>query len=307
MSRYLGIDIGGTTIKAALVERDGQVSKKTTVATPQEAGNEGFLSALDEILNNYGQDDFMACGIGSVGPLDLNEGVILKSANVPTLKNCPILPHAKTTLKNLGKEIRAELNNDASVTALSQYYFGIGRGVENLATMTLGTGIGGGLLLNKKLYSGYKGNGFEIGHIPVNDPFWQPGVALRQCGCGAWGCLETFASATGVVEYYYLFTEKRLTAREIAEAARSGDEQAQKVFKVAGQALGLACVSITHMLNLPLIIITGGMAAAHDLLEPHINLIVEERLFDVFKGYTEIKFTEGDENFGIVGAAALCF
>ena len=305
MGQYLGIDIGGTTIKSGLVDDTGKVSARYTIETPRNAGNEQLLNAITQTLDQaHKNGNFTGIGIGSVGPLDFAKGTIIRSANIPEISHCPVQAHAKQIAKKLGHDVEVALNNDASVTALSQHRFGLGKEYQNLATITLGTGVGGGLILNGELFNGFSGNAFEIGHTFCKSI---PEAPLRKCGCGAHGCLETYASASAVSANYAEFakTAPTISAKEVAQRARAKDVHAIRALGIAGISLGYACVNITHLLNLPLIILTGGLAGAHDVLQPYLEGVLKANLFDIFTDYVRIEFTEGDENYGIAGAAAL--
>ena len=316
----LAVDIGGTTIKAGIVDKQGKIIEKRSENTPGAQDNTAFLNSLGSILDflfsRHGLPS--SVGIGSPGPLDIQKGKIISSANMPAIRDCNIVEFVQKKINN--PNIPVHLDNDANCAGLGQLYFGMGRGHDNFAVFTLGTGVGGGLILEKNIFRGYNGNGFEIGHIPVLDTalmdlLQNKKLTIRRCGCSAMGCLETFSSAMAVSENYHSLlhagspplgkSTEKLTAREIADLARGNDENAQLSYQIAGHALGLAITSVTHLLNLPLFILTGGMAGAGDLLKPHIQKVVQSRVFPVFKNRLEIVFTEGDADSGILGAAGL--
>lgn len=308
---YLAIDIGGTTVKAALLEKNGKILQRVAIPT-QGQSNSDFARSLREaiipLIKIYPPE---ACGIGSPGPLDLHRGEIISSANMPGVKNFPIVSQVRQIFSEHGFAAPVYLNNDANCAALGELYFGHGKNETNFAVLTLGTGLGGGLILEKKLYSGYQGNGFEIGHVPLPYPFLYPefkDIPLTTCGCGALGCVETVASATGLVRYYKIFSQKNedISAQEISKLAEKNEPIALKTFRLIGSVLaGLLC-SLTHSLNLPLYIFTGGMAASENFLRPTIEEKLYPSLFPIFRNNTKIVFTRGDENAGILGAAALC-
>lgn len=197
---FLAIDIGGTTIKSGLVDSEGKIVAYHVVPTQGES-NSAFAGSLRQaILPLLKKNLPDACGIGSPGPLDLENGEIIASANMAGLKHFPIVSQVRQIFSELGYCAPVFLNNDANCAALGQLYFGLGKESQDFAVLTLGTGLGGGLILNKKLFGGYQGNGFEVGHVPVAWPFFREEFAdipLMRCGCGSLGCVETFASARG--------------------------------------------------------------------------------------------------------------
>ncbi len=315
MSPVFAIDIGGTTVKGAVVTPDGKILDRQVATTEGRQGNLEFLAVVQEILNSFlVHHTPAAVGIGSPGPLDLEDGLIVASANMPGVKNCPIRCAVQEFLNNKGLSVPVFLNNDANCAALGQLVFGYGRNTLDFAVITLGTGVGGGLILGGRLFEGYSGNGFEIGHVPLahlpSDGEF-PTKPLRRCGCGALGCVETVASATGVSYSYQLLRGQNpntiIPARDIAAAAEQGDKAAQQAFAYAGTALGGLIAGLVQTLNLPLFIITGGMAAAQKWFMPHLQTTLKAQIFPLFRERTNIICTAGDEDAGLLGAAALCF
>ncbi|MDH5721603.1 MAG: ROK family protein [Spirochaetia bacterium] len=313
--KVLGIDLGGTSIKAGIVSQTGKIDHITRKPVVSSMTNDEILKSFYEIIDNFllNYPDLRNAGIGSPGPIDIEKGIIKKSANLRKIKNLKIIEN----LKKRYKKIDFYLDNDASCAALGEKYFGLGKGVEDFAVITLGTGVGGGLVINDKLFRGYKGNAFEIGHLPAyNKDLFEKNIPLFQCGCGLTGCLETMASATGVEKYFSYFStgglgpkknKKTFSAFEIYQTAKKKDKYALKTFEIAGVSLGLMISNLITLLNLRLIIITGGMSSASKYLESHINKTVEKYTFKEVKKICKIKFTKGDEGSGIKGAAALCF
>ena len=314
----LGIDIGGTTIKMGSIHKGkkvrGKIIHRLIVDTPKNANDDLFLDHLkgniEKLISRFSsQEKLCAIGIGSPGPLDADEGIIFTSSNLNGLKRCSIK-------KYLGKNfyVPAYLQNDANCAGIGHKYFGLGKRYSNFGVFTLGTGIGGGLVLNDKLFSGYKGNAFEIGHIPIIDQFFQKFDHYVKCGCGSYGCLETYGSATAVTNMYNFFAKKAnpknikraKNSKDVLQFAKKNDIIARKVFQIAGRSLGLASAYLLQSLNLSLIIFTGGMAAASSFFAPELEKTLKEKCFDILLSNTKIKYTTGNEDFGILGAASLC-
>lgn len=295
----LGIDIGATSIKLALLDASGSLAHR--VSEPVASGsNEALIDQLSAIVR---RPEFARCkrvGIGSPGPLDLAAGVIVASANMPGVNHCPLLPELSTRFPD--RQFRLE--NDANAATLGEWFFGPGKGLSDFAVITLGTGVGGGCVFQGRLQRGFNGNFFEVGHIPVA-AFPLGNAAARRCGCGAVGCLETLASATGISESYFLQTGERCTAAQVAARAHGKDAAAIAAYTLAGEALGLAAVTLTQTMNLTAFIFTGGVAAAADLLQPVIAQVWQQYALRVFRDRLQLTFTRGDEHAGIFGAAAL--
>lgn len=291
--KILGIDIGATTIKYAVLDESRRLGERQSQHIAS-ASNEIFTEQLVQIIGNPVFADCTAVGIGSPGPLDVDAGIIIASANMPGIRNLNLV----ADLNRHFPEKKIRLDNDANAATLGEKFFGAGRDLTDFAVFTLGTGVGGGCVYNNKLQRGYKGNFFEVGHVPV-------ALGDRLCGCGNRGCLETYASATGVILTYKEETGTDLDAASIAVRARSGDKAAAHAFALAGEGLGFAAAAITQLMNITHFIFTGGMAAGEDLLRPTLEETWRAHTFSLFHPLAEIIFTQGDENAGIYGAAAL--
>lgn len=288
----LGIDIGATSIKYAALSHERILTPRKSQAV-QAATNADLIQQLTQIIAD---PEFTNCdrvGIGSPGPLDINHGIILASANMPHLKNLAIVEELKKQFPR--KQFR--LDNDANAATLGEKYFGAGKGMQDFAVFTLGTGVGGGCVFEGKLRRGYNGNFFEVGHVFVSTG--------RRCGCGNTGCLETIASATGVSTTYAEMTGEQLTAAEIAHRAAAGDARARHAYADAAKALGFVSAAITQLMNITNFIFTGGMAAAEIHLRSPLEESYKAHTFGLFHPLVKFIFTQGDENAGIYGAAAL--
>lgn len=325
---YFGIDIGATSIKSALVNYQGEiVSPITSTLVNNQTTAKQLTAALQKNLQagqNFAQKNKMmiqGVGVGSPGPLDGKAGVILESANFALIKNFSIFEALaysiqKNSTNFLYKKDLSNLflENDASCAALGQFRFGKHEAIDNMLVYTLGTGVGGGFIYQGKLFKGFQGNAFEIGHTSV------PALALLYkdksldfenitCGCGAVNCLETFSSASGMLKRYQSFNKKEnpidLTVKTLAQQAQQGEPMAQTIFKMAGLMLGHSVVDAVHLINAEKVIFTGGLVGAKNLLQPFIEQVIKERMFDVFAKRLQLEFVEAQEQSGIRGAAAL--
>lgn len=338
-SLFLGVDVGATSVKSALVNNQGEivsqvqkspVGKNTDNEMLAQVLEHALQKALEEILllRTSSESPFIleGIGVGSPGPLDDKKGIIFYSANFPLVKNFFLLKVFEDFFKNQTEKKSQNkfqdvissnilenlfLQNDANCAALGQFYFVQKQQAENMLVYTLGTGVGGGFIYQKKLFSGYKGNSFEIGHTSVpnlanlynNEDLRFPPLT---CGCGANDCLETFSSATGIRRRYEQLTQKYLPVEEIAELARKKEEKALRVFQAAGYMLGHSVVDAVHLINAERVVFTGGLTPAEDLILPYIQKAIDERMFKVFKERLSIEFSAAQKQSGIRGAAALC-
>src|SRR5438128_335032 len=261
---YLGLDIGGTTIKAGLIDEKCNVLESRKAPTIVDDIN-GFISKLTELIRNFQKASAIdGIGIGVPGLRSSKTHVIETSPNIPCLKNVNLedLVADKVHIKVISE-------NDANTGAYAEFVCGAGAGLQYLAYLTLGTGLGSGLILNGSLYTGASGYGGEFGHTVI-DPNG------RLCACGKQGCIETLASGTGIVTTAKeklktgrgsrLNEISPLTAEKIYDEAVRGDATAREVFVDTSRWFGLACANLINLLNLEMIIIGGGVMASGKIL-----------------------------------------
>jgi glucokinase len=280
----VGVDLGGTNLRIAAVTRDGQLLEKVTVATRIDLGAhhvvDNMCDAIRTLSDRYRKEGaFLGAGIGVAGIIDLEAGIVRKSANLPGWENYHVRDEIE---KRLGARIFLE--NDAKVAALGEQWLGAGRNVANMAMLTLGTGIGGAIVLDGKIFHGMNGMAGEFGHVTV-EPEGFP------CGCGNRGCAERYASATGLVRMAReaiesgqapelakaASSEAEFSARLIYDLAMHGDEAAQRIFRRFGRALGILLADIVNVLNLPVYVVGGGVASAWDAFAPSMFEEVRSR------------------------------
>ena len=301
---YLGLDVGGTTIKAGLVDETNHVLEARKTPTVVDDLN-GFISKLTELIRHFQKSAAIdAVGIGVPGLRSSRTGVIQTSPHIPCLKNV-----------NLDDAVSDEVHlkviseNDANAGAYAESICGAGKGLHHLAYLTLGTGLGSGLVLNGSLYMGASGYGGEFGHTVID-----PGGRL--CACGKRGCVETVASATGIVTTAMeklkaggssLLRElpPPLTSEEIYESAVSGDAIAREVFMETGRWLGIACANLINLLNPEAIIIGGGVMASGELLLGHAADIARQYAFPPSFNDCRIVQSKLWPDAGMIGAALL--
>ena len=306
----LAIDIGGTNIRTAVVSDKYQIIAKEKCLTLADEGPqsviERMLSAVDHLLGNVSLSQLHSISIAAAGAINVEEGVVTLSPNLPGWHDVPL---RDIVAKKYG--INTFLINDANAAALGEHRFGAGRGINNLIYLTVSTGIGGGIIIDNRLYSGECGGAGEIGHmtIDVNGP---------RCSCGNIGCLERLASGTAMAKDAIRrindgerssLTEmvasriENITAKEVEMAARNGDSLALEVISQAGTYLGVGLVNLVNIFNPAMIIIGGGMAKMRDLLLNPARQVVRERAFPLAAQAVRIVPAQLGDDAGVLGAA----
>jgi len=284
----IGIDLGGTSLRVAAYTPEDGVLNSITLRTRLEAGPlavvDDMCDAIQQLLSQYADGRELAgIGVGSPGPLELPAGRLHHPPNLPGWDGFPLLEEME---KRLHRAVLLE--SDANVAALAEHALGLGKqlGIESLCMLTLGTGVGNGIILNGNLWHGATGMGGEAGHMTIH-----PDGPL--CGCGNDGCLEACASATALVNAaerliaagkapgLALLKSKRgsLTALDLAEAAQQGDADALEIYAETGRALGICLAGLINILNLPLYVVGGGVANSWDLLSPSMFKELERRSY----------------------------
>lgn len=312
--KILGIDLGGTTAKFGIINLDGVIQKKWSVATDiSEEGSKivpNIIKSINQHLESYNltADDFLGIGMGSPGTIDAEAGTVIGAYNLNW-----------KTLQDLRGPIEAEtgipffIDNDANVAALGEQWTGAGNNEPNVAFITLGTGVGGGLISEGKLLHGASGAAGEVGHVTVE-------VDGYECTCGKKGCLEQYASATGIVriardladEYAgdsklkdQIDDGQDVDAKIIFDLAKEDDEFALLVVDRFVFYLALAMGNLANLLNPSTIVLGGGVSRAGTFLVNKVNDAIQPFLFETIREVTKIKIAELGNDAGIIGAASL--
>jgi glucokinase len=304
---FLALDIGGTNVKSGIITRHGEILKFHSFPTSSGKNPEHLLELIIQQLRNLWDEVIphpLALGIGAPGWIKPQEGILINAPNIPGWKNVPI-----TQIMSGSLNIPAVLENDANLYALGEWLTGAGKGHNNMITLTLGTGVGGGLILEGRLWNGSFASAAEIGHIPL------PGNN-RVCGCGRVGCLETVASSLGMrniaierlsqgAKTSYRGDPQAINTEIMQELARFGDPLSLQVFQEAGEAIGYTLTGVFNLLSLETAVIGGGGAGAFDFIQPSIQKILSQHM--VTAGYEDISVVKGilGGNAPLVGAAAL--
>ncbi len=306
----LATDLGGTNLRMAAVDRKGTVLYRTKRETPQTTRVDEIVCAIVEAAEEShqavkAQGAVLGFAAAVPGTVNVEKGIILKAPNVPSLDGFRI----SATLKN-ELNLPCFLENDANAAAVGESWLGASKDFQNSILVTLGTGVGGGIIIDGKVLRGADGTAGEIGHICV-EPFGVP------CGCGSRGCLEQYASATAIVrltrelESIYptsdLPGKSRLSALEIYESGKQGDELALEVFRQQGFYLGIALAGLINILNPEVIVIGGGAAAGWDLFIPPTIEQIRKRAYQEPAKRAELTPAKCGDDAGILGAAQLAF
>ncbi len=309
MKAFVGIDIGGTNINMGLVSEDQKIVAETMIKTEPEKGPENAIEqitlALQQMLSASRQNDHCkGIGVGMPGLLDVENGCILEASNLPGWQHYPIVNELNRRLK-----VPVFIENDANLAALGEHWLGAGRKAENLFMVTLGSGIGGALLANGKVFRLHPSAG-EFGHMIIE----RSGAA---CTCGRNGCLETFVSKHGFHRLVRKFMSgypdssllkleiNNITPQEIAMTAARGDALAINVFREAGEALGIAISNVINLTGVTCIIVGGGIANAWELMRESVMHSIEKNVFESILSGVNITRAELGEKAGFVGAARL--
>lgn len=312
MTHILSADIGGTTCKLGIFDRSLNIEEKWEISTNRTG--EGILENIyDSFMvhmnrKNIDIENIIGMGLGVPGPIDFDNGIVHGAVNLNWKGNIEV-----RKLMQQYFDGPVYVDNDANVATLGEKFKGAGRNESDVVCITLGTGVGGGIVSNSELIHGHNGSGAEIGHFLVDQK------KRFQCNCGLKGCLETVASATGVinlVHHYYpninmksrlheLIASKNVTAKDVFDAAKAGDEFSLFIIDKVGGYIAYAASVISVMTNPKYIIIGGGVSKAGDILIEFIKKHYEEMTFKPAQEDTHIEVAQLGNDAGIIGAAGL--
>jgi glucokinase len=308
---FLGIDLGGTNIKSGVVDDDGRALSAITVKTEADRGPQVGLSNLVAAGNQaveasgVGWERIAAVGLGSPGTMDLEAGMLLDPPNLPGWDNLPIRQLLADRLKK-----PVVFQNDGNAAAYGEYWVGAGKGTHSLVMFTLGTGIGGGIVVGGKIIQGRHSHGGECGHIIIDAHHG------RRCSCGAFGHLEGYASATAVVQRakealqtdrngsrLLAIDPEELTSRAVADAAAAGDPLAIRLMHETAHYLAVGAVTLMHTIDPDLVLFGGGMIAAGVAFLEDIRSRIRTMAFPVPAERTRVEYARLGGEAGFIGAA----
>jgi len=311
---YVGLDVGGTTMKAGVVDDNGRsfgsVSMPTEAARGQEHGLERMCETIRKAVSaaDLSLSQIAAVGVATPGTMDIPAGIILDPPNLKPWQNVPVREYVQQKF-----QVPTAFQNDANAATYGEFWVGAGRDVHSMVLFTLGTGVGGGIVIGDLVVEGEHSHGAELGHILIE--MTNP----RQCGCGRWGCLEAYASATAVVKrthealagdggqsslHAQVRQETPLTAKDVFVAAAAGDVLAEKIVEETALYLAIGATNLMHTLDPNMIVFGGGMIAAGDTFLERIRRHVKRLAFPVPAERTRIRYAQLGSDAGFIGAAA---
>jgi glucokinase len=310
--RALGVDLGGTRIKIGVVDEQGRLSNMKKFSTRVDLGREALTRRIIRIIQRSlsedadPQDHPAAIGLGAAGMIDVRKGVVLLSPNFPDWQQVPL---SRMVSEQTG--LPTFLDNDANTITYGEKWVGAGKDMNNFACLTLGTGVGSGLVLDGRLWYGSQGSGPEIGHMTIHPKG-------QRCLCGNRGCLETLASAGWLVK---MASKKRgveslipqasikdrapLSSKDLYLRALQGDPFCRGLFENLGEALGLAIANLIHMLSLEGVVLGGGLSRAATIFLPSLEKEFKKRLTLVAPEKIKIRISRLQEKSGVLGAAGI--
>jgi glucokinase len=311
---FVGLDVGGTSMKAGVVDDSGRPLSAVTLPTEAHKGQEHGLERMCETIRQAVQaaglrlDQIAAIGVATPGTMDIPAGIILDPPNLKPWRNVPVRRYIADTFR-----LPTAFQNDANAAAFGEYWVGAGRGVHSMVLFTLGTGVGGGIILGDRVLEGEHSHGAELGHmkIEMSNP--------RECGCGRRGCLEAYASATAVVKrthealeqdggrsalHRLLREQGEINSRDIFAAAAAGDALAAKIVEDTAFYLAVGTTTAMHIIDPNMVVYGGGMIAAGESFLNRIRHHIKELAFPVPAERCEIRYAQLGSDAGFIGAAA---
>lgn len=305
----IGVDLGGTNLRTALLSSDGEILVRNKEATQVSKGWNHVVTRIKETIALHRDHalerglEIVAVGVGAPGIIELETGVVVKSPNFPDWTDVPLRAELEKALR-----LPVFLENDANAAALGEQWRGAASGISTMLLLTLGTGVGGGIVLNNRIFHGADGMAGEIGHMTLVPDG-------RLCSCGNTGCLEMYASARGILQSYQEKLHKEVstglgtgvTAEKIYHAAQAGDPIALQVMQDMGRMLGIGLASLINIFNPEMVVLGGGVKDAWQLFIEATREEIVKRAFPVPARRAQIVPSMLGDDAGMTGAAALAF
>jgi glucokinase len=311
---FVGLDVGGTSMKGGVVDDTGKPLASVSLPTEAYKGQEHGLARMAETIRaavaeaHLRVEQIAAIGVATPGTMDLAAGIILDPPNLKPWQNVPVRQYVHDTFG-----LPTAFENDANAAAYGEYWAGAGRDAHSMVLYTLGTGVGGGIVIGDLVIEGEHSHGAELGHVKIEC------TNPRQCGCGRWGCLEAYASATSVVKRtlealaenpsgsvlsQFLHRDEAITSRDIFNAAAAKDLLAGKIVEDTAFYLAVGAMNMMHTIDPDMVVFAGGMIAAGEPFLERIRWHVKQLAFPVPAAKTQIRYAELGNDAGFIGAAA---
>jgi glucokinase len=311
---YVGLDVGGSAMKGGVVDDSGRPLSAVSLPTEAHRGQELGLERMGETIQlavkqaGLTLDRIAAIGVAAPGLMDIPAGVIIEPPNLPPWRNVPVRQHIHNVFK-----VPTAFQNDANAAAYGEFWVGAGRSARSMVLFTLGTGVGGGIILGDRILEGEHSHGAELGHIKIEL------TSPRRCGCGRLGCLEAYASATAVVKRMQealaaqrdqggapsslTHSASDMTARDVFQAAAAGDGLAGHIVEETACYLAVGAMNLMHIVDPDLVVFGGGMIAAGESFLERIRHHVRRLAFPIPAERTPIRYAELGIDAGFIGAA----
>ncbi len=303
---YIGVDLGGTNIKAGIIDDEGKIVSSLMIPTEATLGWNRVISNIKKVISNLiGDYEVKAIGIGVPGPVDFENGIIREMPAINGAKNIKIVEEIKNEFNK-----PTFVDNDANNFVLGETVFGVAKGKKFVLGLTLGTGIGGGIVIDGKLYRGYKNFAGEVGHITI-----VPNGT--QCNCGKFGCWEAYGSATALIKNALSYKKRQITtklseypdekieAKIIFDLAKEGDEFCKSLVQNQFFYLGIGIASLVNIFNPEMVVIGGGVSLAGNFLLEPVKEIALSNIMPPLREGLEIVLSRSGNNAGMLGAAGL--
>lgn len=293
----IAIDLGGTNLKIAVLDLKHKIKDRGVLNTQRFRSQQSLISAIVSSINNIIKDnnlskkDILGVGLGLPGPVDAKKGAVHFFPNIPGFREVNLK-------KILEKEIRLPvfLDNDAKLMTLGEYKLGNASGFGNVLCLTLGTGVGGGIIISRSLYRGVSNASGEIGHIPLNEKG-------PRCNCGGSACLEAYIGNNRIIKEARKLFKRNISLEELSLKARKQNRLALSIWNQVGSRLGIALAGVVNLLNLDAIVIGGGVANAGDILFDQVRKTLKERAMSVQAKHVKVFKAKLGNDAGLIGAA----
>lgn len=295
----VAIDLGGTNLKSALLDSNYKIKERRVLNTKSFKKKESLIAAIVDSVkkiirdNQLSKNDILGVGLGLPGPIDVRNGLVHFFPNIPGWK--------EVRLKNIlerSLSLPIFLDNDANLMALAEYKLGAARGSKNAICITLGTGVGGGIILDGRLYRGSSFAAGEIGHIPINEKG-------PRCNCGGVACLETYIGNNAILRDARDLFKRDVSLEELSRLARKQNKKAKTIWSKVGSRLGTAFVGVVNLFNPDAIVIGGGVANAGKILFARVRETIAKRAMNVQARRVKVFKTKLGSDSGLIGAAIL--
>lgn len=295
----IAIDLGGTNLKLALLNNKYQIKERFTLNTKTFEGKKDLVQAIVSTINQIVEKnclkktDILGVGLGLPGPIDVDHGMVHFFPNIAGWREVPLK-------RILEKKIRIKvfIDNDANLMCLGEYKLGAASGLKNVVCLTLGTGVGGGIIIEKKMYRGSSYAAGEIGHMPINE-------SGPRCNCGGIACLETYIGNDRIKKAARAVFKRDISLETLSALARKGNKRALKIWSDAGARLGIALTGVINLLNPDAIVVGGGISNAGNVLFKNVRATVLKRAMSVQAKEVKILRAKLGTDAGLIGAAIL--